>query len=89
MDGLDGGGQGAEEARNEGEAQAAPGAEHGPAVAVADVVGQAVQVARVTGQFEINAGDAGAQGDDAEGAWKENMERNVRVPGTTTVFSGL
>lgn len=74
VDWLNGGSQGAEEARNEGEAQAAPRAEHRPAVAVANVVRQAEQVPWVTGKFEINAGDAGAQGDDAEGAWKENTE---------------
>lgn len=65
---LDGGSQGAEEAGDEGEAEAPPGAEHGPAVAVADVVGQAVQVPRVTGELEVDAGDAGAEGDDAEGS---------------------
>lgn len=68
MDWLNGGSQGAEEARNKGEAKATPRAEHGPAVAVANVVREAVQVPRVTGKFKINAGNTGAQGDDAEGA---------------------
>lgn len=68
VDGLDGGSQGAEEARDEGEAQTPPGTEHGPAVAVADVVREAVEAARVPRQLEVNAGHAGAQGDDAEGA---------------------
>ena len=67
-EGLHGGRQRAEEAGDEREAQAAPGAEHGPAVAVADVVGEAVQVARVAGELEVDAGHAGAEGDDAEGA---------------------
>lgn len=68
MDGLNGGSQSTEEARNEGEAEAAPRTEHRPAVAVADVVREAIQVPWVTGKFKINAGNAGAQGDDAEGA---------------------
>lgn len=66
MDRLNGGGQGTEEARNEGEAEAPPRAEHRPAVAVADVVGKAVEVPRVAGKFKVNASDTGAQGDDAE-----------------------
>lgn len=40
--GLNGGSQGAEEAGDEGEAETSPGAEHGPAVAMADVIRQAV-----------------------------------------------
>ncbi len=60
--------QGAEEAGNEGEAQASPGAKHGPAIAVADVVRQAVQVSWVTGKLEVDAGNAGTKGDDAEGS---------------------
>lgn len=83
MDWLNGGSQGAEEARDEGEAQAAPGAEHGPAVAVADVVREAEQVPRETRKFEIDAGDAGAEGDDAEGAWTDRMkERSHQSPET-------
>lgn len=65
---LDGGSQGAEEAGNEGEAEASPGAEHGPAIAMADVVRQAVQVPRVAGELEVDASDAGTEGDDAEGS---------------------
>lgn len=68
MDRLNGGSQGTEEARNKGEAKAAPRTEHRPAVTVADVVREAVQVPRVTGKFKINASNTGAQGDDAEGA---------------------
>lgn len=74
MDWLNGGSQGTEEARNEGEAKATPRTEHRPAVAVANVVREAVQVPWVTGKFKINAGNTGAQGDDAEGAWKDNMD---------------
>lgn len=66
--GLHRGGQGAEEASDEGEAETAPGAEHGPAVAVADVVGQTVQVPWVTRKLKIDASNAGAEGDDAEGS---------------------
>lgn len=73
--GLDGGSQGAEEAGDEGEAQAAPGTEHGPAVAVANVIGQPVQVPGVTGKLEVDAGDAGAEGDDAEGSCSDTNTR--------------
>ena len=66
--GLNGGSQGAEEASDEGEAEASPGAEHGPAIAMADVVSQAVQVPRVTGKLKVDAGNAGAKGDDTEGS---------------------
>lgn len=66
--GLDGGSQGAEESGDEGEAEASPGTEHGPAVAVADVVRQAIQVPWITGKLEINASNAGTEGDDAEGS---------------------
>ncbi|KAG9331261.1 hypothetical protein JZ751_019561 [Albula glossodonta] len=54
--GLNGGGQGAEEASNEGEPQAPPGAEHGPAIPMTDVIWQPIQVAWVAGQLEVDAG---------------------------------
>lgn len=69
---LNGGRESAEEAGDEREAEASPGAEHGPAVAVADVIGQAVQVPRVTGELKVDASDAGTEGDDAEGSCKNN-----------------
>lgn len=67
-DGLHRGSQCAEEAGDKGEAEAPPGTEHGPAVAVTDVVGQRVQVSRVTRELEVDASDAGAKRDDAEGS---------------------
>lgn len=70
---LNGGSQGAEEARDEGEAQASPGAEHGPAIAMADVIRQAVQIPRVTGKLKVDAGNAGAEGDDAESSCNDRM----------------
>lgn len=60
-----GGRQGAEEARQQGETQAPPGTKHGPAVAVANVLGKAVHVAGVTGQLKVDSCHARAQGDDA------------------------
>lgn len=63
---LDGGGQGTEKAGDEGEAQAAPGTEHGPAIAVAYVVWETEQVARIAGELEVDASHTGAQRDDAE-----------------------
>lgn len=60
-DRLDGRGQGAEEARDKSEAQAPPRTEHGPAIAVADVVGQSVQVAGVTGELKVDSSHARAQ----------------------------
>lgn len=59
-----GGRQGAEEARQQGETQAPPGTKHGPAVAVANVLGKAVHVAGVAGQLEVDSCHARAQGDD-------------------------
>lgn len=91
---LDGGSQRAEEAGNEGEAEPPPGTEHGPAVAVADVVRQAVEIPGVTGQLKVDAGDAGAQGDDAESScndrrntWSQNRTRlPERVHDTKTTI---
>lgn len=65
---LDGGSQGAEEAGDEGEAETSPGAEHGPAIAMANVVRQAVQIPWITGKLEVNAGNTGTEGNDAEGS---------------------
>lgn len=65
---LNGGSQGAEEASNEGEAKASPCAEHGPAVAMANVIRQAVQIPRVTGKLEVDASNTGTQGYDTEGS---------------------
>lgn len=69
---LNRGRESAEEARDKCEAEASPGAEHGPAVAVANIIGQAVQVPRVTGKLEVDASDAGTEGDDTEGSCKNN-----------------
>lgn len=74
-DGLYGGRQRAEEASDEGQTQTAPSAEHGPAVTVTDVVWEAVYVARVTGQLEVDACYTGAQGYDAKCAWKEREKK--------------
>lgn len=66
-DWLNGGSQRAEEASDKRQAQATPGTEHGPAVTMADVVWEAVQVARIARKLKINSRYAGAQRDDAEG----------------------
>lgn len=71
---LNRGRESAEEARDKCEAEASPGAEHGPAVAVADIIGQAVQVPRVTGKLEVDASDAGTEGDDTEGSYKKQQD---------------
>lgn len=65
---LDGGSQGAEEASNEGEAEASPSTEHGPAIAVADVIRQSVQIPWVAGKLKIDASNTGTKGDNAEGS---------------------
>lgn len=44
-----GGGQGAEEASQQRETKAPPGTEHGPTIAMANVLGEAVHVAGVAG----------------------------------------
>ena len=63
---LDGGGQSAEKAGDQGEAQASPGTEHGPAIAVTDVIWETEQVAREARELKVDAGDTGTQRDDAE-----------------------
>lgn len=60
-----GGRQGAEEAGQQGETQAPPGTKHGPAVAVANVLGKAVHVAGEAGQLKVDSCHTRAQGDDA------------------------
>lgn len=70
---LNGGSQGAEEAGDEGEAKASPCAEHGPAIAMANVIRQAVQVPRETGKLKVDASNTGTQGDDAEGSWNDRV----------------
>lgn len=81
---LDRGSQGAEEASNKGEAETTPGAEHGPAVAVADVVRQAVQVTWVTRKLKIDASNAGTEGNDAEGSCnEEHMMLKEKEPQST------
>lgn len=75
---MNGGGQGAEEARNEGEAKASPGAKHRPAIAVTDVIRQAVQVRRVTGELKVDASNTGAEGNDAKGTWKKKINKAFR-----------
>lgn len=68
-DWLNGGSQRAEEAGDERQAQATPSTEHGPAVTVADVVWEVVQVARIARKLKVNSCYTGAQRDDAEGTW--------------------
>lgn len=68
---LYGGRQCTEESSDEGQTQTAPSAEHRPAVTVTDVIWEAVYVTRVTGQLEVDSCHAGAQGNDAECAWKK------------------
>lgn len=60
-----GGRQGAEETSQQGETQAPPGTKHGPAVAVTNVLGEAVHVAGVAGQLKVDSCHTRAQGDDA------------------------
>lgn len=58
---IQGGGQCAQEASQQRQTQAAPRAEHGPAVSVADVLGDPEHVARVAGQLEVDPGHARAE----------------------------
>lgn len=64
---VEGRGQSAEEPSQQGEAQASPGTEHGPAIAVTDVLWQPVDVARVAWQLKIDPSYARAERDDATG----------------------
>lgn len=74
-DRLNRGSQRAEEAGNERQAQATPGAKHRPAVTMADVIWEAVQVAWIAGKLKIYSRYTGAQRDDAEGTWNKQKER--------------
>lgn len=58
-------GEGTQETSQQREAQSSPGAEHGPAVTVADVLRYPEHVAGVAGEFKIDASHARAQGDYA------------------------
>lgn len=60
-----GGGQGAEKASQQCETEAPPGTKHGPAIAMANVLREAVHVAGVAGQLEVDSCHTCAQGDDA------------------------
>lgn len=60
-----GGSQSAEEASQQCEAEAPPGTKHGPTIAMANVFREAVHVARVAGQLEVDSCHTCAQGDDA------------------------
>lgn len=57
--------QGAEEASQQCESQSPPGTKHGPAIAMANVLGEAVHVAGVAGQLKVNSCYTCAEGDDA------------------------
>lgn len=71
--------QGAEEAGQQREAESSPGTEHGPAIAMANVLRQAEHVARVAGQLKVDARHARAQGDDAARSCAEREEESRRL----------
>lgn len=58
-------GQGAEETSQQCETEAPPGTKHGPAIAMANVLREAVHVAGVAGQLKVDSCHTCAQGDDA------------------------
>lgn len=62
---VQGGCQRAQEAGQQREAQSTPRTEHGPAVAVADILRYPEHVAGVAGQLKVDPGHARAKGDDA------------------------
>lgn len=72
--GVQGRGEGAQEASQQREAQSTPSAEHGPAVTVADVLRYPKHVARVAGEFKIDASHACAQGDYAAGSCQSRAQ---------------
>lgn len=78
---VQGGCQRAQEAGQQREAQSAPCTEHGPAVAVADVLRYPEHVAGVAGQLEVDPGHARAKGDDAASScrnFKKKKKNRVR-----------
>lgn len=63
--GVKGRGQRAQETSQQREAQPTPRTEHGPAVAVTDVLWDSKHVAGIAGQFKVDPGHACAEGDYA------------------------
>lgn len=61
---TEGGGQGTQEASQQREAQTPPGTKHGPAIAMANVLGKAIYVAGIARQFKVDSCHACAEGDD-------------------------
>lgn len=57
--------QSAEEAGKQCEAESPPGTKHGPAIAMTNVLGEAIHVAGVTGQLKVDSRHASAQRDNA------------------------
>lgn len=71
-----GGGQGAEEAGQQCETKAPPGTKHGPAIAMANVLREAIHVAREAGQLKVDSCHTCAQGDDAACSCVSKKKRN-------------
>lgn len=81
--GVKGRSQCAEEASQQREAQPAPRAEHGPAVAVTDVLWYSKHVAGIAGQFKVDPGHACAERYDTACPWwraKELKHKNASRP---------
>lgn len=86
--GVQGRGEGAQEASQQREAQSTPGAEHGPAIPVADVLRYPEHVARVAGQFEIDASHARAQGDYAACSCQKQSAGQISAAANVSIWSG-
>lgn len=76
--------QSAQKPGQQRQTQTAPCTEHGPAVPVTDVLRQAVQVARVPRELEVNASHTCAQGNDAAGACEARVQTNQHSEFITT-----
>lgn len=55
----------AQEASQQRQAQSTPGTKHGPAITVTDVLWYSKHVARIAGQFKVDASHTCAEGDNA------------------------
>lgn len=86
---AEGRGQGAEEAGQQREAEPSPGTEHGPAIAMANVLREAEHVARVAGQLEVDARHARAQGDDAARSCTEREKETNSEGGASCYFQDI
>lgn len=84
-----GGSQGAEKAGQQRETEAPPGTKHGPAIAMANVFGEAVHGAWEARQLKVDPCHARAQGDDATRSCVRGESSRALQGSTVKLLHGL